>query len=153
MKWDPNRWFFGSYRLEIWWMTLKFCPVWPWNLTDHRTLKYNRARKAQIRVKFLLSSLTLAFDLWLWLFAWTSLLSMIITPENLMMIRWQKQWKKCDRRTYWWMDRWTEPFIELPGHSRKNTKKPRDLIAVTGLVILLKLDSNQQFFCPYDLEI
>ena len=29
-------------------------------------------------------------DLWPWLFAWTSLLSMVITPENFMMIRWQE---------------------------------------------------------------
>ena len=29
----------------------------------------------------------------------------------------------------------------------------RDLIAVTGLVILLKLDSNHWFFSPFDLEI
>ena len=29
----------------------------------------------------------------------------------------------------------------------------RDLIAATGLVILLKLDLNRRFFCPCDLEI
>ena len=29
----------------------------------------------------------------------------------------------------------------------------RDLIAATALVILLKLDSNPQFFSPYDLEV
>ena len=29
----------------------------------------------------------------------------------------------------------------------------RDLIAATGLVILLKLDSNNRFFGPRDLEI
>ena len=29
----------------------------------------------------------------------------------------------------------------------------RDLTAMTGLEILLKLDSNHQFFGPYNLEI
>ena len=31
--------------------------------------------------------------------------------------------------------------------------KPGGLIAATGLVILLKLESNRQFFSPCDLEI
>ena len=34
-----------------------------------------------------------------------------------------------------------------------NTANLRDLIAVTSLVISLKLDSNHWFFSPYDLEI
>ena len=34
-----------------------------------------------------------------------------------------------------------------------NKSNMRDLIAATGLVILLKLDSNRQFFSPCDLEI
>ena len=41
------------------------------------------------------------FDLWLWPFAWTSLLSQVITPENFMMIRWWEHSQKgvTDRRT------------------------------------------------------
>ena len=35
----------------------------------------------------------------------------------------------------------------------KNKANLRDLIAATGLVILLKLDLNRRFFSPYDLEI
>ena len=34
-----------------------------------------------------------------------------------------------------------------------NKANLRDLIAATGLVILLKLDWNRRFFSPYDLEI
>ena len=34
-----------------------------------------------------------------------------------------------------------------------NKANLRDLIAVTGLVILLKLDSNRRFFSPCDLEM
>ena len=84
-----------------------FCPVWPWNLTDD--LKNNRAHllchiklcasfhchmwiqtgvMVRKRLSWVLTSVTLTFDLWPWPFAWTSLLSMIMTPENCMMIRW-----------------------------------------------------------------
>ena len=35
-----------------------------------------------------LTSVTLTFDLWPWPFAWTLLLSLVISPENFMMIRW-----------------------------------------------------------------
>ena len=40
-------------------------------------------------------------DLWPWPFAWTSLLSLVITPENLMMIRWREHSQKgvTDRQT------------------------------------------------------
>ena len=34
-----------------------------------------------------------------------------------------------------------------------NKANLRDLTAATGLVILLKLDSNRRFFGPFDLEI
>ena len=43
-----------------------------------------RVRK---RLSWVLTSVTLTFDLWPWSFAWTSLLTMVITPENSMMIR------------------------------------------------------------------
>ena len=61
------------------------------------------------------TSVTLNFDLWPWLFAWTSLLSLVITPENFVMIRcWVHSQKRVtDGRT----DRRTEPFIELLGRS------------------------------------
>ena len=45
-----------------------------------------------------------------------------------------------------WLD-----FVFLT--SRDNKANLRDLIAATGLVILLKLDSNRPFFSPCDLEI
>ena len=44
-----------------------------------------RVRK---RLSWVLTSVTLTFDLWPWPFAWTSLLTMVITPENFMMIWW-----------------------------------------------------------------
>ena len=57
-----------------------------------------RVRK---RLSWVVTSVTLTFDLWPWPFAWTSLLTMVITPENLMMIRWWEHGEKgvTDRRT------------------------------------------------------
>ena len=58
------------------------------------------------RLSWVLTSVTLTFDLWPWPFAWTSLLSLVITPEIFMMIRWwehgEKVWRtdrQTDRRT------------------------------------------------------
>ena len=50
---------------------------------------------------WVLPSVTFTFDLWPWLFAWTSLLSLIITPINFMMIRWWEHSEKgvTDRQT------------------------------------------------------
>ena len=57
-----------------------------------------RVRK---RLSWVLTSVTLTFDLWPWPFAWTSLLAMVITPENCMMIRWWEHGEKgvTDRQT------------------------------------------------------
>ena len=55
------------------------------------------------------------------------------------------------------MDDWSIHFTKgLPTHNSNfilNKANLRDLIAATGLVILLKLDSNRRFFSPCDLEI
>ena len=63
------------------------------------------------RLSWVLTSVTLTFDLWPSPFAWTSLLSLVITPENFMMIRWWEHGEKgvtdgrtdgrTDRRTDW----------------------------------------------------
>ena len=52
-------------------------------------------------------------DLWPWSFAWTSLLSLIITPENFMMMRWWEHSQKgvTDGRTDRQTDRQTENTI------------------------------------------
>ena len=46
------------------------------------------------RLSRVVTSVTLTFDLWPWPFAWTSLLSLVITPENFMMIRWWEHGEK-----------------------------------------------------------
>ena len=60
-------------------------------------------------------------------------------------------WCLCHRRTYICRLPYVTPGYCL--HNKNNNKaKLRDLIAVTGLVILFKFDSNE-FFSPCDLEI
>ena len=50
--------------------------------------------------------MTLIFDLWPWPFAWTSLVSMVITPGNFMMILWQEH---CEEGVmYRETDRWID---------------------------------------------
>ena len=53
------------------------------------------------RLSGVMTSVTLIFDLWPWPFAWTLLLSMVITSETFMMIRWREHSEKgvTDRQT------------------------------------------------------
>ena len=71
-----------------------------------------RVRK---RLSWVLTSVTLTFDLWPWPFAWTSLLTMVITPENFMMIRWWEHGEKgvTDRQTDRRTDRQTDGKYHL----------------------------------------
>ena len=98
-----NRWFFSLCDLEIWQMNLKnnrapllsniklcasyHCHMWIQNGVTVR--------------KWLNEVMTLTFNLWPWPFAWTSLLSIVITPKNFMMIRWEEHSEKgvTDRQT------------------------------------------------------
>ena len=53
------------------------------------------------RLSWVMTSVTLTFDLWPWPFAWTSLFLLVITPENCGMMRWQEHSEKgvTDRQT------------------------------------------------------
>ena len=64
------------------------------------------------RLSRVVTSVTLTFDLWPWPFAWTLLWSLVITPENFMMIRWWEHSQKgvTDRQT----DRWTSFSMNKP---------------------------------------
>ena len=109
-----------------------FCPMWPWNLTDD--LENNRAPllsnikpyasfhhhmwiqsgvTVRKRLSWVMTSVTLTFDLWPWPFVWTSLLSLFITPENFVMIWWSKHSQKgvTDRRTDRQTDRRTDWIV------------------------------------------
>ena len=46
------------------------------------------------RLSWVVTSVTLTFDLWPWLFAWTLHWSLVITAENFMMIRWWEHSQK-----------------------------------------------------------
>ena len=90
-----------------------FLALWPWNW--RMTLKNNRAPllsniklyasfhqhmwiqtwvTVEKRLSWVVTSVILTFDLWPWTFAWTLLWSLVITPENFMMIRWWKHSQK-----------------------------------------------------------
>ena len=82
-------------------VTLKF-DGWPWKTINrapllccfqlcarfHCHMWIQTGVRVRKRLSWVLTSVTLTFDLWPWPFAWTSLLTMVITPENFMMIRW-----------------------------------------------------------------
>ena len=103
--------------------TLKFYR-WPWKTIGH--LFYITASfvlhfitmceiKLKLRPRNIQTGDTICFDLcdldlWPSHFAWTLLLSMVTTPENLMMIRWQKHCEKgaTDRQTSRQTDRQTD---------------------------------------------
>ena len=67
----------------------------------HRHMWIQTGVRVRKRLSWVLTSVTLTFDLWPWPFAWTSLLTMVITPENFMMIRWWEHGEKgvTDRQT------------------------------------------------------
>ena len=67
----------------------------------HRHMWFQTGVTVRKRLSWVLTSVTLTFDLWPWPFAWTSLLSLVIAPENFMMIQWWEHSEKgvTDRRT------------------------------------------------------
>ena len=71
-----------------------------------------------------LTSVTLTFDLWPWPFARTSLLSLVITPENFRMIRWWEgtKSKRCDGQT----DRQADITIHRAAWSQLKTHQFQD---------------------------
>ena len=105
--------------LEIWRMTLKnnraplLCcfQLCAW---FHCHMWIQTGVRVRKRLSWVLTSVTLTFDLWPWPFAWTSLLTMIITPENFMMIWWWEHGEKgvTDRRTDRQTDRQTDGRTE-----------------------------------------
>ena len=101
--------FFVRCDLEIWRMTSKnhrtpllcHCKLCA-SFLSHAWIQTGvTVQKPIIGTKFVLISVTLTFDLWSWPYAGASLLSMVITPENFMMIRWQEHCEKgvTDGRT------------------------------------------------------
>ena len=85
--------------LEIWRMTLKNNRAPPLSIIKlyasfNHHMWIQTGVTARKRLSWVVTSVTLTFDLWPWLSAWTSLLSLVITPENFTMIRWWEHSQK-----------------------------------------------------------
>ena len=112
--------------LEIWRMTFKnnrapLLSIIKLYASFHHHMWIQTGVTVRKRLSWVLTSVTLTFDLWPWPFAWTSLLSLVITPENFMMIRWWQIVKKVwqtDRRTDRQTDRRTEKTIHRAAWSQ-----------------------------------
>ena len=116
------RHFLEPCDLEIWRMTLKnnrapLLSIIKLYASFHHHMWIQTGVTVRKRLSWVLTSVTLTFYLWPWPFAWTSLLSLVINPENFRMIRWWEHGEKgvTDRRTDGQTegrtDRQTEPVI------------------------------------------
>ena len=78
------------------------------------------------RLSWVVTSVTLTFDLWPWRFAWTLLWSLVIIPENFKMIRWWEHSQKgvTDRRTDGRTDGQTENTICRAAWSQLKKRPP-----------------------------
>ena len=102
--------------LEIWRMTLKnnrapLLSIIKLYASIHHHMWIQTGVTVRKRLSWVVTSVTLTFDLWPWPFAWTPLLSLVIIPENFMMIRWWEHSQKgvtdgrTDGRTDWTIHR------------------------------------------------
>ena len=85
--------FFELCDLEIGWMTLKnnraplLCNI-KLCASFHHHMWIQTGVTVRKRFSWVLTYVTLTVDFWPWPFAWILLWSLVITPENFMMIRW-----------------------------------------------------------------
>ena len=112
--------------LEIWRMTLKnnratLLSNIKLYASFHHHMWIQTGVTVRKRSSWVVTSVTLTFDLWPWPFAWTLPWSVVITPENFMMIRWWKQSKRCDGQTDGQTDRQTENTIHRAAWSQLKT--------------------------------
>ena len=108
------------------------------------------------RLSWVLTSVTLTFDPWPWPFAWTSLLSLVITPENFMMIRWWEHGEKgeTDGQT----DGLNQSYSCLVAAKNHTLKTTRQIWGIWRLRLAYSpetpnLGQNRWCFVPCDLEI
>ena len=89
----------------------------------HHRMRIQTGLMVWKQLNWVLTSVTLIFDLWPWPFAWISLLPMVITPKIFMMIWWWEHSKKgatdrqTDGRTDWTIHRaaWLQLKMLWPG--------------------------------------
>ena len=85
--------------LEIWQMALKnnrapLLSIIKLSAPFHHHMWIQTGVTVRRLLSWVLTSVTLTFDLWPWPCAWTSILSLVITPQNFMMIRWWEHGEK-----------------------------------------------------------
>ena len=91
--------FLAPCDLEIWRMTFKNnrAPLLS-NIKLYVSFHHHMWIQTRVtvrkRLSWVVTSVTLTFDLWPWPFAWTLPWSLVITPENFMMIRWWEHSQK-----------------------------------------------------------
>ena len=107
------------------------------------------------RLSWVLTSVTLTFDLWPWPFAWTSLLSLVITPENFMMIWWWEHGEKgvTDRRTDRRTDRQTDRQTDGLNQSYSCLVAAKNACQETNWIMLLLCTSQEREICPSSTQI
>ena len=134
LSYSPETPNFGQIRrfleprdLEIWRMTFKnnrapLLSIVKLYASFHHHTWIQSGVAVRKRLSWVVTSVTLTFDLWPWPFAWTSLLSLVITPENFMMIRWWEHSQKgvtdrqTDRRMDWTIHRAAWSQLKTIGH-------------------------------------
>ena len=101
-----NRQCFEPCDPEIWRMTLKItrAPLLSsikFYSSFHHHIWIKTGVTVRKRLSWFMTSVTLIFDLWPWPLAWTSLLSLVMTPEEFVMIWWQEHSEQgvTDRQT------------------------------------------------------
>ena len=151
--------------LEIWQITLKNnrAPLLS-NIKLYASFRHHRWLQTgvtvQKRLSWVVTFVTLTFDLWPWPFAWTLPWSLVITPENFMMIRWWELSQKgvtdgrmdrqTDGRSDGRTDRWTENTIHRAAWSQ--LKIPPKKTSTTFLRIILMKSVVTWNLLYYDLK-
>ena len=105
--------------LEIWQMTLKnnrapllsIVKLYMLYASFHHHMWIQTGVTVRKRLSWVVTSVTLTFDLWPWPFAWTLPWSVVTTSENFVMIQWREHSQKgvTDGQT----DGQKIPFIAL----------------------------------------
>ena len=81
--------------LEIWWMTLKnnrapLLSTIKLYASFYHHMWIQTGVTVWKRVSWVMTSVTLTFELWPWPFVWTFLLSLVITPEKFVAMQWEE---------------------------------------------------------------
>ena len=125
--------FLAPCDLEIWRKTLKNnrAPLLSnikLYISFHHHMWIQTGVTVRKRLSWVVTSVTLTFDLWPWPFAWTLPWSVVITPENFMMIWWWEHSQKgvTDRQTDKQTDRQTENTIHRAAWSQLKMPKSHD---------------------------